>query len=86
MNDGFGCLKPSHIWKPSQPVRIPVDESEKQSMQKDLEDKLIRTLRSRLTRCYAPLFPAFTRAHLALCAAAILFLPAADMVRFAFGV
>jgi hypothetical protein len=36
-------------------------------------------------RCLKPAFlPALIFAHLALCAAAILFLPAADMVRFGF--
>jgi hypothetical protein len=34
---------------------------------------------------YAAFFPALTFAHLARCAAAILFLPAADIVRFGFG-
>ena len=42
--------------------------------------------RSRLRWLYAAFFfPAFTFAHLALCAAAIRFRPAADIVRFGFG-
>ncbi len=41
--------------------------------------------RSRLPSCYAAFFPAFSFAHLALCAAAILFLPAAEMVRLGLG-